>query len=142
MEIGTTITDTKVKRFRLESLLKSKIGMFKGVTVYVTQPKYYKERHRRLVSKVAIENFLKKSKIIVFSYWNMFKLWMRLILNKNKFAKKELLKFKEDWNCSELIAFVLKKAGIKVGARKTKFFLPSTFVFSKHFKVKKKLILK
>jgi len=142
LEIGTSITDTKIKKFKLERLLKSKIRMFKGVTVYVIQPKRYKNHHRHLVFKIAINNFLKKSRSIVFSYWSLFKLWVNLILKKYKFAKKENLRFKKDWNCSELVAYVLKKAGIKVGNRRTTFFLPATFVFSQYFKTKEKVVLK
>ena len=130
LEIGSRFTDTKIKKFKLESLLKSKIDFFKGITVYVVQPKYYKYKHRNLVFKIAINSFLKKSKDLVFSYWELFKLWLKLIFNYNKFSKKEKLYFKEGWNCSELVAYTLKKAGVKIGTRKTMFFLPSTFVFS------------
>ncbi|MEK6835601.1 MAG: hypothetical protein AABX55_01105 [Nanoarchaeota archaeon] len=142
LEIGHTLYDSKIKKIKIEDLLKNKIGMFRGITVYVVQPKYYKPKHRNLVLKVAINNFLNKSKSLAFSYRNMFYLWMKLIFKKNKFSKKEKLHFKKNWNCSELTAYILKKAGIKIGTRKTIFFLPSTFIFSKHFKAKKKIILK
>ena len=142
LEIGGRFTDTKIKKFKLESLLKSKINLFKGITVYVVQPRYYERKHRNLVFKIAVNNFLKKSKYLVFSYRELFKLWLKFIFNYNKFGKKEKLYFKKKWNCSELVAYTLKKAGIKIGTRKTMFFLPSTFVFSKHFKTKKKVILK
>ncbi len=142
LEIGARFNDSKIKKIKIEELLRSKIDLFKGVTVYVVQPKYYKTQDRNLVLKIAINNFLKKSKFIAFSYLNMAKVWGRLIFKKNKFSKKEILKFKSDWNCSELTAFILKKAGIKIGNRKTKFFLPSTFIFSRHFKSKRKIVLK
>ena len=142
LEIGNTIYDWKIKKISLDNLIKSKIKLFKGVTIYVVQPKHYKIKHRNLVLDVAINHFLKKSKFLVFSYWNMIKVWLKLIFKTHKFSQKEKLIFKEDWNCSELIAYVLKKANIKIGKRKTKFFLPSSFLFSKHFKTKKKLTLK
>ena len=142
LEIGTTLTDSKIKKLSLESLLKSKMRLFGGVTVYAIQPKYYKLKHRERAVKLAVNNFLKRSKEVVFSHFNMLKLGLGLILKRNKFSGKELLKFKRDWNCSELTAHILKKANIKIGKRRAKFFLPSTFVFSKHFKTKKKVILK
>lgn len=142
LEIGTKFYDKKIKKMGLERLLKLKYASFKGLTVYVVQPKYYNEKHRKKVFKIAINNFLRKSKKLTFSYFSIFKIAVKVQLTRNKFMKREKLDFKKVWNCADLVAYVLKKAGAKIGHRKTKFFAPSTFLFSRHFKTKKKVILK
>jgi len=142
LEIGTKFYDKKIKKISIEKLLRLKYASFKGLTIYVVQPKYYNEEHRKKVFKIAINNFLKKSKELTFSYFNILKIAIKIQLTKNRFIKKEKLNFKKVWNCADLVAYVLKKSGTKIGHRKTKFFAPSTFLFSKHFKTKKKIILK
>jgi hypothetical protein len=142
LDIGSKFYDRDIKKITLEKLLKNKMSIFKGLTVYVVQPKNYKEKHRKEVFRIAINNFLNKSRELTFSYFNIFKIAVKSQLTKSKFIKKERLDFKEVWNCADLVAYALKKSGVKIGNRKTKFFAPSTFLFSKHFKTKKKVILK
>ena len=142
LEIGHTILDPDIQKISIEEFLKCKIRLFSGVTVYILHPKNYKIHQRNLVLKIAVDEFLKRSKSLVFSYLNMFHVAFNLLFKKKVYIKKEILLFKKDWNCSELISYTLKKAGIKIGKRRTSLFLPSTFIFSNHFKIKKKLILK
>ena len=143
LEIGTKFYDKGIKKISLEKLLRIKYASFRGLTIYIVKPKYYKTKHRNLVFKIAINNFLKKSKELTFSYIKIFKEVIKAAFHNSKISRrKEKLTFKKVWNCSDLVAYVLKKSGAKIGKRRTKFFAPSTFLFSKHFKTKKKVVLK
>src|SRR3989344_4493192 len=143
LEIGSKFYDKSIKKISLERLLSRKYASFRGLTIYVVQPKYYKTKHRNLVFKIAVNNFLKKSKELTFSYLKIFKEVIKAAFHNSKISRrKEKLTFKKVWNCSDLVAYVLKKSGAKIGKRRTRFFAPSTFLFSKHFKTKKKVVLK
>ena len=130
-----------MEKITLKKLIKNKVENFGGVIIWVVQPKRYTLKHRNLVVKETINNFLNKSKYIAFSYFESIKVGMRFFFQRNKYVKEEL-KFREKWNCSHLVAYILKKSRVPIGKRTSYTFLPCTFVFSKHFKVKKKVILK
>ncbi len=131
-----------MEKITLKKLIQNKINHFGGVIIYVVQPKLYTLKNRNLVVKETVNNFLKKSKFIAFSYFESLKAGFRFFFERHKFYKKENLNFQKKWNCSHIVAHILKKSGTPIGKRVSYTFVPCTFVFSRHFKVKQKVILK
>ncbi len=142
IESGRRITDKKIQKISLEKLLRDRFSIFKGVTVYIVQPKIYNEKHRKIALEFAVNKFLKKTENIAFSYIEVIKVGLRYIFHKSEFYKDENLDKKKKWNCSTMIAHIIKKSGAHIGKRNANTFLPDSFLFSKHFKTKKKFILK
>src|SRR3989344_285745 len=128
------------ERITLKQLITNKINNFGGLTIYAVQPRDYKNKHRNLVIKEITNNFLKKSKHLAFSYFEAAKTTFRYLFQKSKFYKNEDLSFQKKWNCSHIVAHILKKANAPIGKRTSYTFVPCTFVFSRYFKVKSKVI--
>jgi len=124
----------------IEEFIKRKIEHFGGVMIYVARPKKYNSIHRQKVVKESLETFLKNNDKITHTYVGSLKLGMRYIFFRNRYYKEDM-SFKNAWTCSEMVAYILKKAGIKIGKRATYMFAPPTFVSSPYFKVKKKLVM-
>ena len=131
-----------IERITLKQLITNKINSFGGLTIYAVQPRDYKNKHRNLVIKEITDNFLKKSRHLAFSYFEAAKTTFRYLFQKSKFYKNEDLSFQKKWNCSHIVAHILKKANAPIGKRTSYTFVPCTFVFSRYFKVKSKVILK
>ena len=125
----------------LKDLLKSKYKRFKGFTVYAVQPKRYTNRQRYNVGKI-LNQLLKRGREVDFSvkqylsmlYWAIIRgiRWNNLYKIKAKYNLKKGV-------CSSLNAYILNMGGVKLGTRPLVSFLPSTFIFSKYFKIKKKI---
>ena len=131
-----------IRKIKLNKLIKEKISKFKEINVYIVEPKIYQRRHRINVLREAINNFLMKKKEISFSYTGILKiLFVTLLLNKSYFYKKEKLQYKKEWYCSNLVAYILRKAKVPIGKRATSTFMPNTFAFSRHFKIKKRITI-
>jgi len=130
-----------LKKMTLKNLLKSKYKRFKGFTVYAVQPKKYTNRQRYNVGKI-LNQLLKKSREIDFSVSQYLSMLYWAIVRGIKWNNLYKIKAKYDFKkgvCSSLNAYILKMGGVKLGTRPLVFFLPSTFIFSKYFKIKKKL---
>ncbi len=129
-----------IRKIKLSRLLKEKIAKFKEINVYIVEPKIYERHHRINVLREAINNFLRKKRDISFSYTGILKiLFVIMLFNKSYFYRKEKLQYKKEWYCSNLVAYILKKAKVPIGKRATSTFTPSTFAFSRYFKIKKRI---
>ena len=131
-----------LKKIPLKNFLRSKYKKFKGITVYIAQPRIYTDKNRYDVGKV-LDGLLKKSKDIGFSVRQYFFMLYWAIVKGIRYNNIYKLKTKQ-YNlkkvvCSTLNAYILKLGGVKLGTRPLVSFLPSTFIFSKYFKLKKKI---
>ncbi|MEK6834793.1 MAG: hypothetical protein AABX61_00840 [Nanoarchaeota archaeon] len=142
MDMDIRLRGKAIQNITLEQLLKKKIDRFKGIKVYVVQPKRYKKWHRDIVLKESINNFINKSKDIIFSVKELSRMFFILTFKKSETYKKDTKNLVKRWHCSNLVAYILRKSGVNIGNRASNSFIPSTFVFSKHFKVKKKIVIK
>ena len=131
-----------IEKMTLKKLIKNKLEHFGGVIIYIVQPKQYTNKHRNLVKLEAVNNFLKKSKQRTFSYLESFKTGFKFLFDRKDFYKEDNLNYGGKWHCSNIVAFILKKSKVPIGKRAYHTFVPCTFVFSKHFRVKEKIILK
>lgn len=131
-----------IEKITLKKLITNKINNFGGLTIYAVQPRDYKNKNRNLVVKEITSNFLKKSRHLAFSYFEAGKAAFRYFFQRSKFYKNEDLSFQKNWNCSHIVAHILKRANTPIGKRTSYTFVPCTFVFSRYFKVKSKVILK
>lgn len=130
-----------LRKITLRGLLREKYKLFKGFTIYVVQPKKYTNWHRSNVHKV-LNELLDRGKEINFSLNQFFSMFYWTLIKgiKNHNVHKLKSKFSvKKGVCSTFIAHVLKKGGVNLGRRPLVGFLPSTFVFSKNFKTKKKI---
>lgn len=130
-----------LRKMTLKDLLKSKYDRFKGFTVYAVQPKRYTNRQRYNVGKI-LNQLLKKGREIDFSVKQYLSMLYWAIVRGIRY--NTLYKIKDKYNlkkgvCSSLNAYILKMGGVKLGTRPLVSFLPSTFIFSKYFKIKKKV---
>lgn len=143
LDIDQKITEkgNDIFRISIKGFIKRKISQFGGVMIYVVQPKKYKNKYRKLVVAEAIKNFFKKSKNLKHSYFESLKVGLRFLF-KNPRKYKENLVYRKHWTCGHFVAYIFKKSGVDIGRRASYMFLPTTFAFSKHFKVKRKIILK
>jgi hypothetical protein len=138
IESGNDFFKINVKNF-----IKRKIRQFGGVAIYVTQPKIYKERNRRLVILEAVKNFINRSKHLKHSYLETIKVGLRFIFKRNKKYKEDLdVIEKRYWTCAHVIAYIFKKSEVDIGKRTSYTFVPCMFAFNKEFKIKQKIILK
>ena len=142
LDINFRFKGRDIQILTLKQLLKRKIISFKELKVYVVQPKKYKNYHRDIVLQESKNTFLRKSKNIIFSTASIFNIMFILLFNKSLFYKKEKAGYKNKWHCSNLVAYILKKSGVPIWKSATSTFIPSTFIFSRYFKIKKKIILK
>ncbi len=75
------------------------------------------------------------------SAFESMKLFLRYVLFRNK-KYKEDLNYRTTWTCSSMVAHVFKKTGVRIGKRASYMFVPSTFLFSRHFRVKSKVVIR
>ncbi|MBS3145405.1 hypothetical protein J4414_01235 [Candidatus Woesearchaeota archaeon] len=130
-----------LRKRTLRELLRVKYQLFKGITVYAVQPKKYSRENRYDVDRF-ITDIIKAGKDINFSINQfIYMLYLGFIKDTNyKNAHKIKQKFNEKKAvCSTFVAHVLKKSGINLGRRPVVTFLPSTFIFSRNFRIKKKV---
>ena len=132
-----------IETVSIEQFIRSKIDRFGGVTIYVVRPRNYNPRIRDSVIRLSIKNFLRKNKDLKHSYVESLKIAYLHFFERDKHHVENLdLDYKTNWTCSHMVAYILKKAGTNIGNKASYTFVPSTFLFSKHFAVKKKLVLK
>src|SRR3989344_7509252 len=142
LDIDFRFRGKDVQRLKLKELLKRKINRFKGIKVYVVQPKKYKSSHRAIVLKKAINEFLIKGKAKLYYYTELFKIFFKLKIMGHKFYRKQKPIYNYKWHCGNLVAYLLKIANVPIGKRAFSTYIPSTFIFSRHFKIKKKVVIK
>lgn len=129
-----------IEKIALETLLKNKIDFYGGVIVYVVKPKHYNKKNRMAAVKHSFDDFLKNQHKITHGLFGTVKLALRYRFRNNK-KYPEDFRMVEDWTCTHMVAHILKRSGAKIGRRASYTFIPMTFLFSKNFKTKSKLIL-
>lgn len=132
---GTDIELVTIKEF-----VSRKISDFGGVTIYVVAPKNYTNKQRQMVVEESMNNFFKKRSKLTHTYMGSIQLGMRYVLFRNK-KYREDLRFKNDWTCSTMVAYILKKCGVRIGKRASYTFVPPMFLFSKKFRTKSKIVM-
>ena len=142
LDVDFRLMGKDVQKVNLEELLRKKISRFKGIKIYVVQPKKYKKSHRAIVLKRAIDEFIVKGKIKLYYYTELFKIFFKLKINGHKSFRKQKPIYNYKWHCSNLVAYLLKNANVPIGKRAFSTYIPSTFLFSRHFKIKKKVVIK
>jgi hypothetical protein len=125
----------------VEEFVKGKLDYYGGVKIYVVRPRKYTAKHRRLVVKESVENFLRNRSRLNHTYIGSLRLGFRYIFFRNKNYKEDM-SFKKSWTCGEMVAYLMKNAGAKIGKRATYTFVPPMFLSNKHFKVKSRLVMK
>ena len=134
--------DSNVKMLSLKKFLKTKLNHYGSLAVYTVKPRYYTKYRRSLVVKESMDTFLNgDKKNHRHSAVESLKLFFRFLFMRHKNYKEDL-KSRTSWTCSHLVAHVFKKTGTRIGKRASYTFNPCTFLFSRYFKVKNKVIIK